>query len=212
MLCYVMFIALYCVVLHAFYHNMFCYVISFHALLCSTRLVLFWENVRNGRNTISTAAVRLTRQRYTRSVGEWYNCPTQKEVRTPVATYMSESGSHYMLWQEKTNRLWSIGGYKLQGNMNHRNRKQRQPAVVYNTRRSKVLVVFQEVIDGQNVFLFGQHVSRATGFSCKTRCGLNEKCAQQDVCISKQSSTFLCSKKPFLAMRNNNLDKIYMRY
>ena len=152
------------------------------------RLVLFWENIKNGRNTISTASILLTSQRYTRDENKWYNCPIQREVRSPVVTYMEESGSHYLLWQEKTNQVWTIGGYKLQGNMNHRNNEQRNPAVVLNTLKKSVFVVFQEVING-NVYLFSQHVRNASRFSCTKGCGFNKKCVQQDVCISKNSST-----------------------
>ena len=149
-----------------------------------TRLVLFWENSKNGRHTISTAAILVTRQRFTSNVGKWYNCPTEKEVRTPVVTYMSESGSQYMIWQEKTNRVWNIGGYRLQGNLNIANREQREPAVVYNTRRNSVFVVWQEVVSAREVVLFGQHVRMATAFSCRKACRSNERCAQQDICIS----------------------------
>ena len=151
--------------------------------------MLFWENFKNGRNTISTAILLLTRQRYTRDENKWYNCPIQKEVRSPVVTYMEKSGSHYMLWQEKTNQVWTIGGYKLHGSMNPRNNEQRNPAVVFNTRRKSVFVVFQEVING-HVYLFSQHVHDAETFSCTKGCGFNKKCVQQDVCISTNPSTF----------------------
>ena len=159
--------------------------------------MLFWENIKNGRNTISTASLLLTREHYILDKNKRYNCPIQREVRSPVVTYMEETGSHYMLWQEKTNQAWTIGGYKLQGNMNHRNREQRNPAVVFNTRRKSIFVVFQEAINSKNMFLYGQHVRVARSFSCPRGCGFDKKCVQQDVCISKNSSTFCGSKCNF---------------
>ncbi|KAK3731505.1 hypothetical protein QZH41_008533 [Actinostola sp. cb2023] len=146
------------------------------------RLVLFWEDTKNGRSTISSASVIMTRQFFKRDDTK-YKCPITREVKTPVALPMSISGGHYLLWQERSQLSWKIGGNLMKGNFQLTQGVQKDPALVYNTVRDMGFVVWKEDI-GRNVRIIGRHFMRSTSHSCSPGCAANQKCAMQDTCVS----------------------------
>jgi hypothetical protein len=143
--------------------------------------VLFWENLENGKSTLSSASVIITRTLSTQELDK-YKCRLDREVKTPVLLPMPISGGHYLLWQERRQLLWSIGGQLMKGsNFKLTNGIQRNPAVVYNVNRDMGFVVWQEDI-GREVKLIGRHFTHSPSHTCSPVCGANKKCVLQDTC------------------------------
>lgn len=147
------------------------------------RLVMFWEDLKDGKNTLSSVSLLMTRALFVREVDK-HNCHLDREVKTPVLLPMPISGGHYLLWQERSQLSWSIGGQLMRdGNFKLTNGIQKNPAVVYNVNRDVGFVVWQENI-GRQVKLIGRHVTYSSSHTCSSACPPNQRCVQQDTCDS----------------------------
>lgn len=160
------------------------------------RLVLFWEDMKNGRNTISSASLIMTRQFFIVDPQK-YRCPTTREVKTPVALPMDITGGHYLIWQERSRFSWNIGGQLMKTNFRLRNGVQKYPAVTFNSVRSAGFVVWQEDF-GREIRLIGRHFIPSSTHTCSPSCTGNDQCVAQDTCASTSTGNIpLITKNNF---------------
>ncbi|XP_031563420.1 uncharacterized protein LOC116298966 isoform X2 [Actinia tenebrosa] len=152
------------------------------------RLVMFWEDLKNGKNTLSSSSLLMTRALFLLEVGK-YDCHLDREVKTPVLLPMPISGGHYLLWQERSQLSWSIGGQLMKdGNFRLTSGIQKNPTVVYNVNRDMGFVVWQEDV-GRQVKLIGRHFTYSSSHTCSSACPPNQRCVQQNTCDSDRCSS-----------------------
>ena len=114
-----------------------------------------------------------------------YRCHTTVEVKTPVALPLETIGGHYLLWQERSQFSWNIGGYLMKGNFKLSKGAQKYPVVVSNSVTGQGFVVWQEDF-GREIRLIGRHFIMSSSHTCRSpRCQANQKCVQENTCISK---------------------------
>ncbi|XP_078373114.1 uncharacterized protein LOC144656754 isoform X1 [Oculina patagonica] len=143
------------------------------------RLILFWEDTENGRHTVTTASILITRQHYTKSLKP-YSCLAEKQIKMPVPVYFPPTNGHLLLWQEQGRSAWVIGGELLQGNLQVSfGRDQTKLAAVYNSQLQSAFVTWQE-----GGLVFGRRIAMATPPVCFPRCSSGKTCAILDICVS----------------------------
>ncbi len=90
-------------------------------------------------------------------------CPTPTDVKHPFVAFFPSNGGQIVAWEQSMSGKSNIGGSLVRGDtFSFVGRDQRRPFLVTNEKKKEVLVLWQEVIDGQQTNLFGIRVKAVT--------------------------------------------------
>eukprot|EP00794_Sanderia_malayensis_P000456 gene456-1098_t len=150
------------------------------------RLMLFWGDTVNGINTIKSSRVIIFAAEHAVEFMDATKseiCPTSSaNPMHPVAAYSPSNGGQLLVWEQKMSGVLNIGGSLVRGDtFAFSGRTQRRPTAVTNKKNKQVLVLWQEIVNGQQVNLFARPVKAVT-HKCIS-CSAPKVCLRDDRCV-----------------------------
>ena len=140
---------------------------------------MFWNNQENRRKVISSAIVIGAPGTFKR-VSDTHACSQYENVQNPAACFLPTNNGHIMIWEEGTR----LSGYLFKdGAFNPIHGAQSNAKVLYNSRESRAVVVYQQIVSGSRV-LFLRNIAPGRQSSCSS-CAADERCAMKDVCLPR---------------------------